>query len=123
MSKQPVNMIELEGNLVADPTFKTLDNGSRVATVQVANNQYYGKDPQTEAWKQATAFVTVEMWNEAADKLKNFSKGDWVEVKGKLAQNNWEKEGKKMSMLFIRGQSIENVKERKAQAQEHDGGR
>ena len=115
------NKVEIEGNLLADPEYKTFDSGSRVANLRVASDQFYGKHegPEGKAeWNKATAYVSVEAWNEEADKASKLKKGDLVSVKGKIQTKSWEHEGKKSYMTYIRGTEVNRLERERKTEQE-----
>jgi single-strand DNA-binding protein len=73
------------GNVGRDPEVKELKNGSRVANLSVAVNEYRGKDEEP-----AVFWYTITAWNQFADIAENLGKGDRVVVVGKMVTRKWE---------------------------------
>ncbi|MBW4460485.1 MAG: single-stranded DNA-binding protein [Nodosilinea sp. WJT8-NPBG4] len=93
------NKVQIVGNLGKPPELKTFDSGSRVAEVNVAVSQ--GKNKKTDEWNPST-WITIKAWNDAADSLMQFDKGDRVAItESKLSHDEWERDGKKQTKLYL----------------------
>ena len=93
-----MNDVKIIGNLTRDPEIKYLPSGMAVCNITLGVNRSY---KQGDDWKKETAFVEVKVWGKSAEKLAVNSKGDKFLVEGRLAQDSWEKEGKKFSKLYV----------------------
>jgi single-strand DNA-binding protein len=89
-----LNLVALQGNLVADP--EIVGKEENVARFTIAVNNGFGE-------KKETAFVDCVAFGKQVEAIKEyFTKGKQVLVKGSLRQNRWEtKEGEKRSKLEV----------------------
>ncbi|MCF8010867.1 MAG: single-stranded DNA-binding protein [Clostridiales bacterium] len=76
-----MNYSILAGRLVADPDFKNLENGSKIAKATMAvNRRFKDKDGNS-----VTDFINVVAWNKTAEFISNyFKKGKPIEIVGEL---------------------------------------
>jgi len=87
------NSVQLIGNLGKDVELKTFDNGSKLAKLNIATNEYYknnkGEKVEETQWHNAVA------WGNLAENMsKILDKGNEVAIKGKLTHRSYEdKEG------------------------------
>lgn len=88
-----VNKVILLGNLGQDPEIRTLENGTKVATVSIATSENY-KD-QAGEWQEKTEWHRLTMWRWFAEKAEKLKKGDKIYVEGKLTTRSWEQDGVK----------------------------
>jgi len=94
------NVIVLEGNLTKEPEVKQVGE-SKVAKFGLAVNRRM-KD------KDEVDFFDVEVWGKSADFVEQFvTKGANVTVVGEARQDRWEKDGKNLSKVFFRGNSVQ----------------
>ena len=106
-----VNKVMLSGNLTKDVELRTLESGTSVAKLSIANNQYY-KDKNGEN-QQSTSFFNVTVWGKMAEVCNTvLQKGSEVFVEGSIEQRTWEdKETKqKRSTYEIVSQNIQFIK-------------
>lgn len=89
------NRVQLIGNVGQDPEIKTLENGRKLAHLNIATNEVYKNDKgerieQTE-WHRVTA------WGKTAEIIEKFVvKGKEVAVDGKLTHRSYDdKNGEK----------------------------
>jgi single-strand DNA-binding protein len=89
------NRVQLIGNVGQDPEIKTLENGTKLAHLNIATNESYKNDKgerieQTE-WHRITA------WGKTAEIIEKFVvKGKEVAVDGKLTHRSYDdKNGEK----------------------------
>lgn len=96
------NFVLISGHLAADPDYRMTPGGAAVCKFRVAVNRRY-KDAKTGEWKDDTAWVPVDVWREAAERLKDkLKKGSPVHVEGRLKSEDYEdKQGQKRSVLKI----------------------
>lgn len=89
-----LNVVVLQGNLVADP--EIVGKESNVARFTIAVNSGFGENKDT-------AFVDCVAFGKQVETIKEyFEKGKQIIVKGVIRQNRWEdKEGQKRSKLEV----------------------
>ncbi|WP_235297857.1 single-stranded DNA-binding protein [Portibacter marinus] len=96
------NSVSLTGHLGKDVEINTLENGSVVANVSIATNQFYtnskGQKVQDVTWHN------VEAWNKTAELMGQLlKKGSLVQVQGMLKNNTYKsKEGSVRNYTKIR---------------------
>lgn len=83
-----MNEIRVSGRLVATPEITHTANGTPVLRCAIANNRYYKPSGATE-WKKDTAFIEIETWRDLAEFMTGFTKGQEIEVAGRLTQDRW----------------------------------
>lgn len=120
-AKKQSAFIELAGNLVAEPEFKTFDSGkTKCSFTIINNNEYESKSGETK--KDNTA-LTVELWNQAAESVKHAKKGSLMKIKGFLNQSNWVKDGVKHSSIKINAYEAELLFKKEKKVTEPELGR
>jgi single-strand DNA-binding protein len=100
--------ITIEGNLVANPELRFLQDGTAVANFTVASTPRY-RDNATGQWKDGEAtFMRCSAWRQLAENVvESLSKGSRVLVNGKLKQRHWETpEGEKRSTWELQVSAI-----------------
>lgn len=95
-----MNVIVLQGNLVADPTFVGEDDS--VARFTLANNTGFGDNAEVH-------FVDCVAFGKQVETIKKFlTKGKEINIRGRLVQRRWETpEGEKRSKLEVRLENYE----------------
>ncbi len=85
-----LNKVILIGNVGADPEIRTLDSGTKVASLRVATNEYYKDNKHTE-WHSVVA------WRGLADVVEKYvKKGTLLYVEGRIRRRDYEdKDGNK----------------------------
>jgi len=73
-----VNKVILLGRLGKDPDVRTLESGSKLATVSLATGKSY-KD-QSGEWQEKTEWHRLTFWRDNADRAERLRKGDQVYV-------------------------------------------
>ena len=93
------------GNLVANPTLRETNSGTPVASVTIANNEFFS-DAEGER-QQITTFVDVTVWGKSAENFASLAKkGQEVIIEGQLRRNDWETEdGQKHSKHFWKAEN------------------
>lgn len=103
------NAVQLKGNLVKEPEFKTLPSGTLAARARMAASETYMNKAGEEI--QETVFVDLEAYGKAAESLKSIWEGKsekkFLDVYGQLSQQKWEKDGKTKSKTFVTATNIE----------------
>lgn len=85
-----LNRVQLVGNLGRDPEIRELQNGSRVATLNMATTESY-KDKTSGEWKETTDWHRVVCWDNLAQTAeKNLKKGSKVMIEGKLKTRSYQ---------------------------------
>jgi single-strand DNA-binding protein len=94
------NMIVLQGNVVADPTFH--GEGETVARFTIGNNTGFGEHAESH-------FVDCVAFGKQVETIKKYiTKGKEIVITGKLVQSTWETpEGQKRSKLEVRLNTFE----------------
>lgn len=88
-----VNKVILVGRLGADPEVRTLESGTKVASIRVATSERY-KDRNGNQ-QESTEWHNVVLWRGLADVTEKYlKKGDQVYVEGKIKTRKWtDKDG------------------------------
>jgi single-strand DNA-binding protein len=86
-----VNKVIIVGNLGADPTSKSFQNGGKVVNLRIATSETW-KDKSTGERKEKTEWHSVAIFNEALGTIaeKYLRKGSKVYIEGKLATRKWQ---------------------------------
>lgn len=83
-----VNKVILIGNLGADPEVKTLESGTKVATIRLATTERY-KDRDGNA-QEKTEWHNVVLWRGLAEITEKYlKKGRQVYIEGSLQTRKW----------------------------------
>lgn len=83
-----VNKVILVGNLGADPEVKTLESGTKVATIRLATTERY-KDRDGNS-QEMTEWHNVVLWRGLADITEKYlSKGRQVYIEGRIKTRKW----------------------------------
>jgi single-strand DNA-binding protein len=92
------NSIVVAGYLVSDPEIKDTKNNSKVCKLRLCISEQNAKTP---------CYIDMELWDKQASIAHEYlSKGRRIIAQGELSQSTWEKDGKKFSKYFIRGQGF-----------------
>ena len=96
-----VNKVILIGHLGKDPEVKTLNNGNKMVTFQLATSKKW-RDKEGER-KEKTSWHRVVVYNKNLVEIaeKYFHKGSKVYVEGELDQREYEKEGEKRTITEV----------------------
>ncbi len=88
-----VNKVILVGRLGADPEVRSLESGTKVASMRLATSERY-KDKNGNQ-QEITEWHNVVLWRGLADVTEKYlKKGDQVYVEGKLKTRKWtDKDG------------------------------
>ena len=108
-------IVDVDGNLVADPELRFTPNGVPVAEFRVACGESK-KDPETGKWKDGdTTFLTCVAWQKMAENVaESLQRGMPVVGKGRLKQRSYEtRDGEKRTVyevhLFWIGPNLSRV--------------
>ena len=92
-----MNTIQLTGRLVADPTFKQLDDNKHVTELRLAV-EGMGRGGRNEA-----GYINVASWDMTQRAADTLGKGWLVAVEGRLQHDIYEKDGAKRSAYSVIG--------------------
>jgi single-strand DNA-binding protein len=86
-----MNFVKLKGNLVKEADLRYLGSkGTPKYTNTLAVSEEYNG-------KKSVSYIPIESWNELAEKMAHFKKGNEVSLIGKLVTGSYEnKEGTKV---------------------------
>lgn len=102
-----LNSLVLIGRITADCKFGYLNSGSAKAEFSIAVNDTK-KDGNN--WVDEPSFFNITVWGKTAENLHTrFVRGQQVAIEGKLKQDRYEKDGKKMSVVKIITENIQLV--------------
>jgi len=101
-----VNKVILIGRLGADPEFKTLDGGNKVANISVATSESF-KDKDGNK-KETTEWHKVSVWGTQGENVSKYlTKGSQVYVEGRLQTRSWDdKDGNKKYTTEVVASSV-----------------
>jgi single-strand DNA-binding protein len=107
ISMNDLNSVLVEGNLTADPQFRTVGaKNTPLATFSIAHNYTFLKNGITVS---DTAFFDIETWAEIAQTVRMLAhKGQAVKIVGRLKQSRWtDPAGKNRYRVSIIGNAVE----------------
>lgn len=101
-----VNKVILVGNLGTDPEVKTLESGTKVATLRLATTERY-KDRNGNQ-QEMTEWHNVVLWRGLAEIAEKYlSKGRQVYVEGRIRTRKWtDKDGNDRYTTEILGDNM-----------------
>lgn len=91
------NQCNFLGNLGADPTVNTMQNGNKVVSFNIAVTDKW-RDKQSGERRESTQWIPIVIFNENLAKVaENYlRKGSKVGVSGSFQTRSWEKDGQKI---------------------------
>ena len=93
-----MNMVDLRGRIANDLEVRTTNSGKKVCNVSLAVTRNY----ENANGERDTDFFNMSFWEEQADRVvKNYAKGDMVNVSGSLRMEKRDIDGKKVNMMTI----------------------
>lgn len=101
-----LNSVMLEGNMVREPSLRSIPGGAPVCTFRLAFNRYFKKEAGKEP---EVSFFDVETLSKIAEICYNQGhKGLGVRIMGRLKQNRWnDSNGKLRSKVCIVAEQVE----------------
>lgn len=100
-----INSVTISGRIGRTPEIRYFDSGSCKATIPVAISNRVKNNGD---WEDATIWIECQFWGKKAEFLTNYGKkGDMVVLQGKLAVDNWEKDGETKYKTYIQGIEIQ----------------
>jgi single-strand DNA-binding protein len=101
------NEVTFTGNLGKDPEMSYTPNGNACTKFSIAVGQ--GKDGKGNF--HPSMWLNVETWKQLAEQCNSkLAKGARVEIKGRLVQDHWEKDGQKRSAFKVVAQTVRLLK-------------
>lgn len=95
------NKVQLIGHIGIDPELKEINENAKVATFTMATSEKY-KDKEEE-----TQWHRIVVWNKLAEIIERYTrKGSLIFVEGRIKYRSYEKEGQKVYITEIVGDSI-----------------
>ncbi len=89
---QDINEVTLTGRLTRKPELRKTPSGVSVCDLSVASNRYIGKDDSGRP-RQFTTFTKVTLWERKAEYwAQQLNTGDLLFVRGRLVDDNFEKD-------------------------------
>ena len=100
------NVVVLIGHLTADPILRYTSSGTAVANFGLAVNR--GSRQPDGNWKdELDGFFDCELWGAVGEVVaEKFTKGSELYVTGSLAQNKFEKDGRKISRILVKVKTV-----------------
>tara|TARA_R110000823_G_scaffold206753_3_gene337445 strand:+ start:691 stop:1098 length:408 start_codon:yes stop_codon:yes gene_type:complete len=97
-----INTTVISGRLTHKPESRQAGS-TTVTELSVATNIWNATKKEEEA-----SYITVNVWGKSGENcVKYLDKGSKVFVQGQLRQDRWEKDGKKMSKVFVNAFNVE----------------
>ena len=98
-----MNQVALVGRIVKDPTVETFESGKVVSNITIAiSRPYKNVDGIYE-----TDFINCVLWEGVATNIAEYcKKGDLIAVRGRLQNNNYEKDGQKVFKLEVVAEKV-----------------
>lgn len=102
-----INLWNGVGRLGATPILKKTKTGISVTDVVLVVNSYAGKDTETGEVKEKTLYLNATAYGNQADYLYKYGrKGGLFAVLGRLDNNNYEKEDKKVYSVTLKIETV-----------------
>ena len=101
-----LNSVLVEGNLVRNPDFRTIPNGTPFCTFSIASDRFFKSGGELE---KEVSFFDIEAWGKLAENCRNLGhKGRGARIVGRLKQNRWTDDvGKERSKIVIVAEHVE----------------
>jgi len=98
-----INTITVSGRLGSKPELKSTNSGKTVTKFGVAVDSGFGSSKKSD-------WINVECWDRTAEAAAKFGdKGLRLAVTGRLAFDEWEKNGEKVSRVKIVASQVEFI--------------
>ena len=116
-----LNKVLLIGNLTRDPEIKFIATGSAVCELRMAISRRFRTAAGEE--KEDVCYVDVTVWGKQAESCEKYLKrGSPVFVEGRLAFDEWEKEGQKHSKLRVTAERVQFLSAGPGRRESGEGG-
>lgn len=112
-----LNKVLLIGNLTRDPEVRYTPGGRAVCDLRLAVSRRFKRANGEDG--EETCFVTVVVWDKQGENCgKYLTKGSPAFVEGRLQLDEWEKDGKKSSVLRVLAERVQFLSARRAEGGE-----
>lgn len=112
-----VNNITVSGNIGKEPELKEFASGAKKVTFSVAVSE--NAKTQEGAWENKTMWLNIEFWNKDAEFLSKYAtKGSFIVVTGKLAEDTWETNGETKRKMYVKGFGFHLPRDKSANKEE-----
>lgn len=97
-----INHVALSGNLTADPSLR----GENVCSLRLAVS---GREKTQDGWQNRPNYFDVTVFgNQAAHVAERFSKGDKIQVEGRLRWREWQTvDGRRRQSVEVVAKTVE----------------
>lgn len=99
-----MNYVKLKGNLTKDADFRLLGDRAipKCSNTIAVNKEYNGK--------KSVAYINIEAWNQRAEQLSEFKKGQPIEIHGEIVTGSYAKQdGTKVYYTNVQVNKIEGA--------------
>lgn len=111
------NYVSFFGRIVRDAEMKVMSNGVKITEFAVANNTSVKKDD--DSFEDKVSFISLALYGGYGEKMLPYlKKGQKVIVEGRIRQDKWEKDGKKMEKLSISVKRLQLISGSKPSSEE-----
>lgn len=108
-----INKVIATGNLTREPDLRYTNNSTAVLNFGIAINDRR-RNNVTGEWEDYPNFVDCKMFGSRAEKVaEKLEKGMKVAIEGKLAFQQWERDGQKRSKLEVVVEQVEFLSQRR----------
>jgi single-strand DNA-binding protein len=112
-----LNKVMLIGNLTRDPELRYTPGGRAVCDIRLAVSRRFKRANGEDG--EETCFVSVVVWDKQGENCgKYLTKGSPAFVEGRLQLDEWEKDGKKSSVLRVLAERVQFLGSRRAEGGE-----
>jgi single-strand DNA-binding protein len=112
--KNPVNQIELTGNVGQNPQLSTLMNGKTVCNLNIATHE--SSDDESKSDAQKTTWHKVKAWGVRGERMaQTLHKGNLVNIRGRIQYRDYQdRDGTVKSVAEILAERFELIDLKKA---------
>ena len=109
-----INKSILVGRLTADSKLSYTKSNYPILNFSIASNRSVKVNGN---WEEKTSFINVRLWGKRGESLANYlKKGQMVGIDGKLIQDRYEKDGQKVSLVFVEADNVQLLGGKKGQS-------
>ncbi len=99
MGSKDINNVIVNGRLTRDPEVRAIGVDNSVCKIGLAVNE---KVKRGGEWIDEVSFFDIVIWGKQGEAVARYTtKGSRISVSGRLQQNKWEQDGRKMSRVEI----------------------
>jgi len=98
-----MNQVVMVGRLTQDPEIQETENGNKFSKLTIAIPRSF----KNAEGVYETDFIPVDIWNKNAENTTEYcKKGDVVGIKGRLQNDNYEKDGEYKSIIKVQAERV-----------------